>query len=353
MQKLIIIGAGISGLSAGYFLKQNGFGDFLILEAADQIGGRVKTIFHEELPIEMGPTWLGLKHKALVSLLEVLEVDIFPQFEEGIAQYEMSVSAPVQSFTPPPNSEPSYRIGGGTSGLIHKLVEKVGHEKIKTGAKVISISEKGEELILQTEKGEKFSAAKVIVTIPPQLLVNTVSFAPEIPANTRMLLENTYTWMSLYTKVAVVYAAPFWKAKGFSGMAFSQSGPMNELYDHSDVNGKGFALKGFLSLEQHYKEMSKAAREEAVIRQLVKFFGEEAANYTAYYEMDWSEVPLTSVLGKDMLPSKHLYGHPLYTHPLFNGKLLLSGTETDAEYGGYMDGAVRAAKFSTDWFLKK
>jgi len=42
--KVIIIGAGISGLSAGVKLVENGITDIVILEANDRIGGRIHTI---------------------------------------------------------------------------------------------------------------------------------------------------------------------------------------------------------------------------------------------------------------------------------------------------------------------
>lgn len=41
---VIIVGAGIAGLSAAYHLAKNGFTDFLILEARKRIGGRIINI---------------------------------------------------------------------------------------------------------------------------------------------------------------------------------------------------------------------------------------------------------------------------------------------------------------------
>ena len=39
--KIIIIGAGISGIAAGNHLSKEGFTNFKILEASDRIGGRI------------------------------------------------------------------------------------------------------------------------------------------------------------------------------------------------------------------------------------------------------------------------------------------------------------------------
>lgn len=42
--KVVIIGAGISGISAGNLLASNGITDFVILEASDRVGGRIWSI---------------------------------------------------------------------------------------------------------------------------------------------------------------------------------------------------------------------------------------------------------------------------------------------------------------------
>ena len=56
--KVIIIGAGAGGLSAGYLLKQQGI-DFEILEASSVYGGRMRidTSF-ADFPIPLGAEWL-------------------------------------------------------------------------------------------------------------------------------------------------------------------------------------------------------------------------------------------------------------------------------------------------------
>jgi len=41
--KILIIGAGIAGISAAEYLTRNGFTEFKILEATDRTGGRIWT----------------------------------------------------------------------------------------------------------------------------------------------------------------------------------------------------------------------------------------------------------------------------------------------------------------------
>jgi len=59
--RLVIIGGGISGVSAGHDLMKAGFTDFVILEASERIGGRIKSIDVNGLQgqkAEMGANWI-------------------------------------------------------------------------------------------------------------------------------------------------------------------------------------------------------------------------------------------------------------------------------------------------------
>ncbi|MCL7033599.1 hypothetical protein MKW94_029743 [Papaver nudicaule] len=55
----IIIGAGISGISAAKVLAENGVNDVLILEASDRIGGRIRKEEFGDISIEIGAGWVA------------------------------------------------------------------------------------------------------------------------------------------------------------------------------------------------------------------------------------------------------------------------------------------------------
>ena len=56
--KVLIIGAGVAGLSAAKYLKENGLEDILVLEARNRIGGRVWTDRSTSSPIDLGAHWI-------------------------------------------------------------------------------------------------------------------------------------------------------------------------------------------------------------------------------------------------------------------------------------------------------
>jgi monoamine oxidase len=90
MPKVLIVGAGLSGLSAALYLKQNaGIEDILVLEARDRVGGR---ICNEMLEIEglskpintdVGGAYVGPTQDRLLHLAKRLDIETFMVYEEG------------------------------------------------------------------------------------------------------------------------------------------------------------------------------------------------------------------------------------------------------------------------------
>ncbi|XP_031559027.1 polyamine oxidase 1-like [Actinia tenebrosa] len=60
--KVIILGAGISGITAAWTLEKHNITDFVVLEAQDYIGGRVKSINFKGVVIETGANWIHHAH---------------------------------------------------------------------------------------------------------------------------------------------------------------------------------------------------------------------------------------------------------------------------------------------------
>ncbi|KAK9509174.1 hypothetical protein O3M35_006546 [Rhynocoris fuscipes] len=56
--KVIIIGAGMAGLSAASLLANNNMTDFIILEARNRIGGRIVSIEKDGSKLELGANWI-------------------------------------------------------------------------------------------------------------------------------------------------------------------------------------------------------------------------------------------------------------------------------------------------------
>jgi len=81
---VVIIGAGLAGLTAARDLQMAGCDSFTVLEARDRVGGR--TLNHDlgsGFVSEAGGQWIGPGQTAVADLARELEVDTFPSFYQG------------------------------------------------------------------------------------------------------------------------------------------------------------------------------------------------------------------------------------------------------------------------------
>jgi monoamine oxidase len=344
MREIIIIGAGLCGLTVAYNLRKRGI-FCKVLEAQNRIGGRIQTVFGATgTPMEMGATWFGEVHIHLLKLLQELEIGHFKQKEEGIALFETMSFEPPHRYYIPELESSSYRIQGGTYCLIESLAKFVRDENIILNTEIKEITEEEDQIKLTDQNGIEYRCHFLVMAMPPNVFVKSIKVHPELPKEATDILHNVQTWMSGSVKFAVEYVSPFWKEKGFSGNVFSQSGLATEMYDHTDFEGSKFALKGFLN--GNAPHFSLEERKSRVIQQLVHYFGQEAAEYVSYTDKIWDDKYIKSPGDGFLLPHQN-NGHPIFHQSFLGNKLYLTGAETSNTYGGYMDGAVRAANLVT------
>lgn len=74
MKDVIIIGAGIAGLSAGFELYKNNI-DFQILEPANRAGGSIKTVKIGDYLVESGPNTFNSLSKEIMELVKDLDIE--------------------------------------------------------------------------------------------------------------------------------------------------------------------------------------------------------------------------------------------------------------------------------------
>ena len=338
---VLLIGAGLTGLSAAYLLRKHP-GRVVVVEARPRTGGRIHTRYDERgAGLEMGATWLGRKHTALVALLEELNLDIYPQATNGRALYEADQGQPAQLVHLPHNPSPSFRIWGGSTALIDALAAHLPPENRYLNQTVGRIEQTTDGLLVHTGT-HTFFARKVISTLPPHLLVRTVALPP-LPDALLAVARRTHTWMADSIKVGIVYAAPFWETDTSSGTLFSHVGPITELYDHSDAARGGYALKGFINGSLH--ALTKAERRQRVLQHLARCYGPTALDCLRYEEAVWRHAPQSFVAYPTPLRPHQNNGHPLYRRAYLDGRFYIAGSETADGFPGYMDGAVRSARW--------
>lgn len=348
-KRILIVGGGLSGLTLAYLLSQHQISPIL-LEASPRIGGRIQTIQGSlGTPLELGATWMTTEHHRLQSLMSKLGLDKHPQLSKGISLFETSSEQATQKFSVPEEESSSYRIVGGTQRLIEALLQRLDSRSVKTNSKVTQILSKENEIIVETSSGEKFLTDYGILCLPPQVISSEITFSPPLPDPLPQFLPNVQTWMAGSIKFVLEFEVPFWREKGYSGMAFSHVGIIAEMYDHSNADQSKFGFTGFLNGAAN--RLSPEERQHLVLQHLGELFEEKIPNPSFYQDKIWTD---RLVLGENpIIQRPHQYnGHPLLLQSYFNEKLFFAGTETSTEFAGYMEGAICSAERVTRQILK-
>lgn len=336
--KIIIIGAGLTGLLIAFRLKKIGY-PVRVLEARDRVGGRIHTVFSDSgTPVEMGATWFHHEHEHLIHLLKELKIPYFKQFMEGEAYFQRASGVPVESFVMP-DQPPSYRISGGTGHLVATLMSGLEKSDLVLNETVESIELLEDRVKVKGHKS--YWGHSVILTLPPKLWEERIHFSPGLSETLVGTARKTQTWMEDSVKIALTYDKPFWREKKISGTLFSNIGPITEFYDHCNEDVSKFALCGFLHPD--FKSLNKSNRKALILEQMSAVFGNEAASFLEYNEVNWDKEQYTSGSNSPYLFPHQNNGNPVYQHSQLNGRLLFAGTETSPHYGGYMEGAVYSA----------
>lgn len=92
--KVIVIGAGYSGLAAAYQLKKRGI-DVVVLEARNRVGGRVFTYnmdAKEKLNVELGGEWISASHQRILGLCNELNLSLQDNLLEAHLLYKNKYS---------------------------------------------------------------------------------------------------------------------------------------------------------------------------------------------------------------------------------------------------------------------
>lgn len=345
---ILILGAGLSGLLIGYRLKLAGI-PFKIIEARNRIGGRIHTVYDtNQTPVEMGATWFTEQHEQLKALLEELELEGFEQYMDSKVFYQTSATAQTQ-LVQIPSQAPSYRISGGTSHLIHTLFQKLDADDVLLNQTVTKI--KIHKNTVEVYAKGIFNGDKVVLALPPKLWAKRILFEPHLPTELIQVAEQTHTWMEDSIKVALTFTRPFWKDEQLPATLFSNTGPITELYDHSNRQKTKYALCGFINAS--YKNQTFEERQAKVLTQLKNVFGVTALDFVDYQECVWSSELNTFEATDTFLYPHQNNGNPIFNTELFKGKVFISSSESAKVFPGYMEGAIYAGNQAAEKIIAK
>lgn len=270
--KVIIVGAGPGGLSAGYFLNQLGI-DFEILEASAHYGGRIKTNKQfTDFPIPMGAEWIET------------DLGIFHRIVNN-----PSVKVDVSTFK---DSTDSKFLNGTWLTFYEKYVLPSIANKIKFNTVVSSVDYSGSKVVIKSNQGNH-EADKAIISVPLKVLQDgDISFSPSLPQSKQNAINNANIWAGF--KAFFEFSNNFYgnghefkvtpKTDGeklYYNAAFGQNTSKNIL---------GLFVVG--KPAEEYVNISGDELKNHILKELDALFNNQATpNYKSYVVQNWNNEP--------------------------------------------------------------
>ena len=238
------------------------------------------------------------------------------------------------------------RFVDGAHAMSQRMAQALG-DRVHLGTPVRHITQTAEGVVVVSDR-VTVQAARVVLALPPNLAAR-IDYAPPLPA-----ARDHYTQHSpqgRLTKIEALYDRPFWREDGLTGAVVSDTGPAKICYDVTPVNGTPGALVAFVGGDEaRLAGDDHQALTQAVLAQLVIFFGEAAGTPEEVLVQDWSGEVWSR--GGPV----HLLGPGVLTQdrtalwaPV--GRIHWAGTETALYWHGYMDGAVTSGQRAADEVL--
>lgn len=333
---VLIVGGGLAGLSLADRLRGTGK-SITLIEARDRLGGR---ILGEAPGLDLGPAWFWPGQPRMAALVADLGLAAFEQFAVGDALHE-DATGQVFRTGGQGGMAGSLRVAGGLGRVVDRLSARVPEGVLQREVRVVAVHRGPAGIEAETADGRRISARRIVLALPPRIAAR-IRFDPPLSALGAMAAVPT--WMAGQAKAVVSYDRPFWREAGLSGDAFSRRGPMVEIHDASGPDGTPAALFGFIGVPAAARQDREGLR-AAVLAQVVRLFGSEAASPRALHLKDWAFDPMTATQA-DQAPLRQ---HPAYgpvpgAETVWDGTVILGGSEVAPRFGGYLEGALEAAE---------
>lgn len=304
-RKIIIIGAGIAGLSAGYELTALGH-EVTILEARARPGGRIQTLrepFADGLYAEAGAARIPDNHDLVLKYVKLFGLPLEPmypsQMSAVLAERSGLKRVSMDDFTRELGHSFGAEMGvaasrwskikGGNDHLPRAFADRLASQ-IQYKSPVVRIEQDASSarvFFTRDGKTEMLSADRILCTVPFSLLRN-IQLPAQFPANKIKAIRETD-----YANVSRVYLQTkgrLWEGRGLNGFGVTKE--RAEVW-HPTWNQPG--PRGMLmvytrpTLSDHIAKMKDSERLNFAIKQVEQLLPDLRENFETGTSKCWNE----------------------------------------------------------------
>ncbi len=346
-QKVIVVGAGLSGLVAAYELAKLG-NEVRIIEAQAQTGGRVFTIrdFSEGLHAEAGAARIPADHDLTLKYAKEFELPLIPFYpsEGKFMRYNQAVPEAVdwRKFADATSfvmslGKPEHwqKIKGGNDRLPAAFAARLAG-RIRHGSPVVKIGQSAGKVTVSFKESQRIQTEECdrLICAVPLTMLSRIDVTPAFSQAKQDAIRSVrYTSASRFF---IETKRRFWLDSKLNGFGFGD--------DSAEIWDSTYGQPGTRGILQRYMRgggsseligRSEAERAEASLAKLSGFFPDVRSNFARSYSKCWSEDPW--VLGA--------WGHLNRQHAenakMPEGRIHFAG-EHLSEHGSWMQGALES-----------
>lgn len=298
--KVLIIGAGAAGITAGYVLSQYGI-DFEIIEAAPTYGGRVKEAADfTEFPIDLGAEWIHTDASILSTLINDpsvdANIDIINYSPESLYLWNNGKLKKRNLFT---NFYGELKFKNTTwFSFFETYMIPAIRDKMVLNSPVAAIDYSTDQIKVTNTRGEEFTADKLILTVPLTTLKQSqITFTPALPASKTNALAGVEMPDGL--KVFIEFSEDFYPDMTYTG---GISALLNETkgekiyYDAAFGKGSDRNILALFTVGEPATAYTSLPNDDALIAYVLNeldemFDGKASRTYIKHISQNWSKEP--------------------------------------------------------------
>ena len=296
--KILIIGAGAAGLTAGYLLQRNNI-DFEIIEASSVVGGRMKRNENlADFPIDLGAEWIHADPSILAEIISdtsvKADVDFITYNPQSVSIYK---NDKVKKYNWVSNFYSEYKFKSTTwFGFFEKYILPDIENRINLNEPVTKIDYSGNKTIVETQNGIIYEADKILVTVPIKMLQREyIQFIPEMPQSKLDAINSIHMGDGL--KVFIEFKERFYPdILLFDGLISSLEEDDRMYYNAAFRKDSNRNILGLFTIGDKATPYTSLDSEEAIIEKVMNeldeiFDGKASDNYLNHTVQNWSKEP--------------------------------------------------------------